>query len=306
MATSSFLWSDEQLIDYIAEYLTNEEEEQLFVEDNDEFVGCNLFMSTKASINNKMEIVRWSHSTYLMEEYRKKYGLDLILRTYEKKNIFGFGLTDINNQIHNYLGSVFLNPSIAYVMTVDFSKIKHLPNIHNNTFEISGNIFKKINCAGEITYPHNGIWNGQKFDVDFVRDEDFIQRRFFKSPYNYSIYAISTPFAYDRLYFVTRTRKVKGEICLFLVDYRFSIDDGEAFYLILSALEVIAITHNIHTCYIFSTLKHFLCSSCWNIKEYGGKCQIVTNVKSLSQTNVFVTPADSDCELIPFENNEDS
>lgn len=305
MASSSFLWSDEQLIDYIAGYLTNGKEKQLFVEENNKFVGCNLFMSTKASISNRMEVVRWSHSTYLMNEYRKKYGLDLILKTFEYKNIFGFGLTGINNQIHKYLGSRFLNPSVAYVMTVNDSKYNHLPNIRNNTFKIGANTFKKVNRAGEIVYPHNGIWNGEIMDVDFVRDEDFVHRRFFKSPNNYSIYSISTPFSHDRLYFVTRIRKVKGEMCLFLVDYRFSIDDGEAFDIIVSALEVIAKAHKIHTCYLFSTLEHSLSSSGLNINEYGEKCQIVTNIKSLAPTNVFITPADSDCELIPFDKNED-
>lgn len=304
MATSSFLWSNEQLIDYIAESLTRKDEEQLFVQDNKSFVGCNLFMSSNACINDRIEPIRWSHSTYLQDDYRSKYGLDLVLKSCEYRNVFGFGLTGISSMIHKRLGSIFLNPSFAYFMKPYGSKSCISSNNPNDAFEIDHNVFKKIRCTNDIIFPKDGLWNRKNLCVDFVRDANFFQKRFFDSPYDYSIYGISTPFSHDRLYFVTRIRIVNKERCLFLVDYRYSLDDQDAFRLILSALEQIAIKNNIEKCFFFSSVELSLTSFENNIALYGETCAIVSNNKEISDTNVFVTPADSDNELIPFEDNK--
>lgn len=301
MSSSDFLWSNEQLIDYIAERLTRKDEEQLFVEDGKVFVGCNLFMSSHACINDSIVPIRWSHSTYLKDNYRRKYGLDLVLKSYEYRNVFGFGLTEISGMIHKRLGSIFLNPSFAYVLKPYGSKSCIISNNPNDTFEIDHNVFKKIRCANDIIFPQDGIWNRKNLSVDFVRDAIFFQKRFFDSPYDYNIYGISTPYSHDRLYFVTRIRIVKKERCLFLVDYRYSLDDHDAFRLILSALEQIAIKNNIEKCFFFSTVELSLTSFENNIARYGKPCAIVSNNKEILNTNVFITPADSDNELIPFE-----
>lgn len=303
MASSGFLWSNDQLIDYIAKSLTRKDEEQIFVEEDKVFVGCNLFMSSTACINGRIEPIRWSHSTYIQNNYRRKYGLDMVLRSYEYRNVFGFGLTEISGMIHKRLGSCFLNPSFAYVMKINHSYSSIRSNNLNDALEIDYNVFKKISCANDIIYPQDGMWNRKNLSVDFVRDANFIQKRFFDSPYDYSIYGISTPYSHDRLYFVTRIRTVKRERCLFLVDYRYSLDDQDAFQIILSALESIAKKNNIEKCFIFSSLKLSLTSFGENITRYGEPCAIVTNNKELSDTNVFITPADSDNELIPFERN---
>lgn len=303
MHNSDFLWSDENLMDYIAKQLTHRDEEQLLVKENGLLVGCNLFMSSYASIRQKIESVKWSHSTLLKSEYRKKYGLNLVLRSYELKNVFGFGLTDINIKIHKRLGSKFFYPSLAYLMKIDLSK-KTKTILSENKFEIGPLSFKRIHASDEINYPQYGIWNGEKLNVDFVRDKDFIQKRFFSSPYQYCLYAMTTPFSHDRLYFVTRIRTINKERCLFLVDYRYSLEDHDAFGLILSALEMIAKHENIERCFFFSSIKFSMDSTGKAIERYGESCAIVTNIKDISDDYVFVTPADSDSELIPFDKDE--
>lgn len=303
MHDSDFLWSDEILLNYIARHLTHKDEGQLFVKENGLLVGCNLFMSCHASINRNIESVKWSHSTFLKSEYRKKYGLNLILRSYELKNVFGFGLTDLNVKIHKILGSKFFYPSLAYLMKVDLSDDTK-PILSDNTLEIGHLLFKKIHTSNEIKYPQYGIWNRNKLNVDFVRDKNFIQERFFSSPYLYDLYGMTMPFSHDRLYFVTRIRKINEERCLFLVDYRYSLEDHEAFSLILSALEMIAKHNNIERCFFFSSIKFPIESMGKDIVCYGESCAIVTNIKDISGGCVFVTPADSDCELIPFDKDE--
>lgn len=284
------------------QYLLNNqsctEEKQLIVRNNKKLiVGCNLFLKSRAHFLDHEEDIYWSHSTYLEPSYRASCGIKLMMKVEERENVFGFGLTDINEKLQHLIGNVFLSSSIAYLVQIPSSALNFSAGKDNcgipEYFETAGRTWKRIRRSHELQYPNEGYWNKEKLSVDFVRDEDFIRRRFLNHYKEYYIYSQVQP--KESVYFIWRYIHYNDSIAVYLVDYRFSIDNPAQMKGIVDALVYIALLNHIQRIFVFSTIG--LPQPEYPTSIYGSPSLIVTNHIMSKDTTVFVTPADSDCEL---------
>ncbi len=248
--------------------------------------------------------LKWSHSTFIKPEYRSQIGLDFFLRIYDEERVFGYGLTDINKALHKMVGSTFYNPSKAYLLQIETSPIysKEIGDNFPETISVCNVLLKKARDASDIRYPNHGYWNESSLAIDFVRDENFIRNRFFESNNNYYLYYLeSSSNTYDPFYFVVRVRNCKGKRCLYMVDYRFDLDNPMSFQLILDAIILLAKINHIEVSYIFSTLPHKYIDPYERLFLWGEDSVIISNIKTNDKCgDIFVTPADSDSDLLPI------
>ncbi len=294
---NGFLKSHASLL-YILNNLSDLRTKQLIVRnDKNSIVGCNLFIKTRAYILDHDEEIYWSNSTYLDPSYRASCGMKLMMKTEERTNVFGFGLTEINEKLQHLLGNFFLGKSEAYLIHIPHSDLKCSARRTNfcipKYFEVDGLKWKRIMHSSELHYPNGGYWNKNNLAIDFVRDEDFIQKRFLNHYREYYIYApVQSEYS---AYFVWRFIHQNDSTALYLVDYRFPIDTPKQMESILNALTYLASLNNIQRVFVFTTIG--LPQIGYKTTIYGSPSLIVTNCTVFSNPQIFVTPADSDCEL---------
>ena len=303
MESSDFLWSDVKLLKYILFTLNDTIEDNIVVLYRNKIIGCNLFITSIVSICGEIRKIRWSHSTYLLPEHRKYIGLQLFYEVNNLNDIWGFGLTSINRKLHKLNKTLFLTPSRAYVLNLDkYNNIsQHDQNYYPPKFEVHNLSFEKCYSAKDHVMPNNGFWNKEIVDVDFIRDNEYMSRRFYNSPINYHIYKVSQKQECDLLYFVVRIRVIKGVKYLFLVDYRFKVNTPLVFTYIIDAFEFLARNNGISKGYIFTTLPANIIEQDIRLESYGTLSDIICNSEKVDSTfDLFVTPSDSDCDLIPI------
>lgn len=313
MASSGFLWDDITLLKYLTEVLSSQIEDNVVVTYNGDIVGCNLYLRTLATIKGELRSISWSHSTYLAPEHRRYIGMQFFVTSCTKENIWGFGLTEINRRIHKLNDSIFCGESRAYILTLPTTLAKGICldyigaklNINYdfpNIFVVDGRTFTRCFCSEDHKVPDNGFWNPSVLNADFVRDQNFIRKRFYDYPNGYFVYNVRRDSSYDELYFVFKIRTVNGLPTIFLVDYRFKLSNLHGFATILNSLCHIASINSIDKIYFFTTLpSQYIASKYGTISSYGSKSDIVTNTYGMTENSfLMVTPADADCELIPF------
>ena len=200
----------------------------IVVDDNMKIVGCHLSFSTKAWIHGKEVPVVWGHDTYLDTEYRRENGMDLVLEIAAIKNGFGLGLSDINVKIQKLIRSVvfvdgtrkycILSPWIIWRKCQSFFKISHnLPALPIR-INIGNNTIVQCKTPDDISIPNIGYWNKDICEVDFIRDKDFLNKRFFQNPvHTYYVYTIKG----KSCYFVLRPILYRGLSSLMLADFRY-------------------------------------------------------------------------------------
>ncbi len=302
MQDSNFLWSDMSTLKYLLHVLNASGSHQILVYDGDAIIGCNFFVYAPARINKKTTTIAWSNSTFLSPSYRKYVGLDLFFSVYNSKNVMGFGVTDINFKLLSLASANFIATSHGFRLRNDLyddtqpsSSLTYPPDLF-----IKGKHFKKVNKASEIRAPKDGSWN-RDMVVDFIRDTNFINKRFFKTPWKYMIYRMNMNDApVDDLYFACRIRKNRGVQTLFLVDYRFKNDKVQGMNDVIEALYQLSVINNIKECMIFSTLSTQLYTKRGKLEKFGEEVHIISNIKNINPESVMITPADSDCDLIPL------
>ena len=175
----------EEYLDYIVNSISDQRPSLLIINDDDEIVGGHHYYCTKALVNGVIIDTFWGHDTYIKQEYRKEIGLDFILTVHSIPG-FGIGLTDINKVISKKIGKTFFSGVFTYYtinLKIVFSPIlklfKHSPKIDDRDVKVCGNIFRKIN-DGRIPYiPNDGFWYKGYKDIDFIRNADFLEKRFF-------------------------------------------------------------------------------------------------------------------------------
>lgn len=313
MASSNFLWNDFDLLKYIVKILSHKIEDNIIVTYKGKIVGCNLYLRTVATINGEIRTILWSHSTYLSPEHRKCIGLEFFINSYSKDDVWGFGLTEMNRRIHQLSGTTFCGKSCAYIVSPYFIKTKKSRHFCNNSrlneeyifpyyYELDGKKYIKCFSARDHNMPEGGFWNPSVLDVDFVRNQEFMEKRFYNNSKKYHIYRTSLDPNCDDSYFVFKVTTIKDLPALYLVDYRFNISDRSGLSAILNSLCYLASDNDINSIYFFTTLPtEYIYSNYGFITPYGNKADIITN--SLNVTNdcfMMVTPGDSDCELIPY------
>ena len=230
----------------------NGTESLIVVNEEDNIVGCHLCFITKAWIKGEERRVVWGHNTYLDEDYRRIIGMDLILKIAAIKNGFGYGLTDINYKIQKLIKStIFINGLRKYYKTnpwylwgliLKISKIKpKIPTVLQTTIQIKDEIFHLCKNSEEIDIPNEGYWNKEICEVDFIRDNEFLNKRFFCNTVNkYYVYTNSI----SNCYFVVRPILHNGILCLQISDLRYHHSLSYMAKLIFHAIDKIC--RNIH------------------------------------------------------------
>lgn len=201
----------------------------IVVDNNNEIVGCHLNFITKALIKGKEKIVVWGHNTFLNESYRKSIGMDFVLEIASIKNGFGYNLSDVNSKIQHLIkANVFVNGLRLFrvfncwIIWGYFKKViglfPKIPDIFPEEIRLKNTIFKLCKTANEIAIPNNGYWNKDVCEVDFIRDEEYLNKRFFHNPVNkYYTYTNKQ----RNCYFTIRPITHNGILGLQLVDFRY-------------------------------------------------------------------------------------
>lgn len=200
----------------------------IVIDDNKKIVGCHLSFCTKAWIHGKEVPVVWGHDTYLDSEYRRDIGLDFMLEISTIRNGFGLGLSDINVKIQKKMRAAMLiegvrkyciiNSWIIWRKFQSFFKFSPTLPVLPNRINVGNNTIVKCNTPEDISIPNKGYWNKDICEVDFVRDKDFLNKRFFQNPvHTYSVYTIKG----ESCYFVLRPILFRGVPSLMLADFRY-------------------------------------------------------------------------------------
>lgn len=211
-------------IDYCLDHAGDRVPSILAVNNQDEVVGCHLYYCTKALVNGEEIETQWGHDTYLDEEYRKEIGVDFLLAR-KKIPAFGVGLTKTNAKMRKLMKSVFLKGVFNYytitpaILLSPFQKLFHMKSAVSNVdcVAVSDTIFKRVYSVDSLKIPNGGFWYKGYNDLDFIRDTEFLDYRFFKSAvHDYRVYAT------DNAYFVVRLSSYRGMPALMLSDYRYN------------------------------------------------------------------------------------
>jgi len=202
----------------------------LVLNDSDEIVGCHLFFETYARIKGYEKKIVWGHDTYLDENYRHEIGLDFMLKISDVSNMVGYGLSDVNRKIQKLTPSVvFLEGMLKYYKFSSWfiwgiiKKILRgcrIPHYLPSIIRTKGTTFAICENSNQLEIPNQGYWNKDVQDVEFVRDEEFINKRFFNSDiHQYYVYTSQE----KDCYFVVRPILFKSIPALFVADFRYDM-----------------------------------------------------------------------------------
>lgn len=278
----------------------------IVVNDNDEIVGCHLCFITKAMIKGEVKVVVWGHNTFLDEEYRRTMGLDFVIEINSYRNGFGYSLTDVNAKIQKKIkGIAFVSglrlyriPTFSFCWYIAYKLYGRTPKVPidlPHLILLSNDTFNLCNSANDIIIPNDGYWNKDICEVDFIRDRDFLHRRFFNNPVNkYFVYTNKE----RNCYFVVRPILHNRILSIQMVDCRYIPHQIETAKNIDKAVKKIC--SSIHAGKIFYTTsdrlfksiyeKKMFCKS-WPIAFVCGKCNA-----SSEESYIIVNAADSDGE----------
>lgn len=279
----------------------------IVVNDKNEIVGCHLNFITKACIKGEENTIVWGHNTYLDEGYRRTMGMDLILEMAATKNGFGYGLTDINYKIQNLIKSnIFINGLRKYCIVniwyIWWKLLKmtrkelHIPQSLPSHINYKTEKFYLCQNANEINIPDRGFWYKDICEIDFIRDQEFLNKRFFQNPVNkYYVYTNQD----KNCYFAIRPILHQGILGIQVADVRYLPTQPKLAKIIYLAIE--RICSKIHAgTMLFTTSdrtirtlyeNNRLCKS-YPVAFVCGK----KNVSS-ADANIIVNAADSDDEF---------
>ena len=278
----------------------------IVINDKNDIVGCHLSFSTKAWIHGKEITAIWGHDTYLDSEYRRELGMDLILEIAAYKYGFGVGLTEINYKIQKLIRSnIFVDGVRKYCLLspwIIWRKIIHFIRVASSTptmpisIRVDNVTFTRCHTPKDINIPNDGYWNRDICEVDFIRDENFLNKRFFLNPvHRYDVYTLKG----EKCYFVLRPVLFKDVYALMVVDFRYDYTKPELIHTIFKAAQkvcnqkrlgaILFTTSNKIVKSLFDNNK--LCRS-YPVAFVGGKKNI-----SSKDSLVYLTAADSDDEF---------
>lgn len=235
-------------VDFLVENAWNDKHEDpaiLVVDDDDNIVGEHLFFYTKAKINGVEQGVRWSHDTYLEESARRYIGLDFVIEINSRKNCFGIGLSEINKKITQKVNRAAFFPVYTFLLfnpylLLDILKRPFVKTVkqldYSDSFAVKDITFEKVTDINTLHIPNQGYWGGQDgYDIEFVRDREYIRRRFFNNPvFKYTMYHNNDS------YFIVRPIIYRGFRTLSIVDYRYNMSKQDNLDILLKAFTTLA------------------------------------------------------------------
>lgn len=295
----------EAYINYCLDCSTDRIPSKMVVNQEGEIVGCHLYFCTKALVNGKEIDTQWGHDTYLNEAYRKEMGLDLMLLTQSIKG-FGLGITEINEKIQKKLKNVFFDGVFNYYLINWWVLIspfqKYFSSFHKidarESICVEGIQFKLVKNIEEISIPNNGYWMNGHRDIEFIRDGEFLSKRFILNKVkSYYVYTLETP--NDKCYFVVRLTYYRGMPTLTLCDYRYYNDNEKMLSLIIKAVKKIATKSHLG-------IIVFLCGDINMKKALEGSLYhktpvaFLTNRKDRADMSYIITGGDSDADFYKY------
>lgn len=222
---------------------------------NDKIVGCHMFYNTRAFINGQIVNTRWGHDTYIDEDCRKDLSIKFIVEI-NKIPAFGIGVSDANKKIQESIRTRFIKGLFTYCIPTFYSTIYNLKrNKRIESFKAPYEIttgfskFHEVDNAKQITILNDGYWYKDLCNVDFVRDEEFLNNRFFNNKaFNYNIYTA------DGLdcYFVVRPIVFHNIPSLLLVDFRYDTRNPFIIGQIIKACKKIACENSLGSLVLLS------------------------------------------------------
>ena len=220
-------YSDDYL-DYCIDYAFNPDSDSsafIVLAENDCIVGCHLFFPIKAFIRGVEVKTCWGHDTYLDEQYRKECSIPFILKI-NRVPAFGIGVTDVNKKIQESIRTSFIPGLFTYCFVNAYAFMYNIFSSKRiklfcppQKLKISSWEFELVRSSADIKIPNNGFWYKDINDVDFVRDKQYLDNRFFNNKtFQYYIYTVKD----IAVYFVIRPILFRGLPMLSIVDYRCS------------------------------------------------------------------------------------
>jgi len=248
---------------------------------------------------------------YIVDNINKNSIIGSILakKAFKSENYITVGLSDISLKIHRALKQKIIGDIIKYIrFTSIFSIFRFVfasqpKDVSSFSFpeiiKISPGKFTRVFNAVEIT-AKDDFWN---FDtMEFIRNEEFINWRFFHYPDKYFVYkyvSYSNIKTLKPTYFVVRPVIWKNVNCLLLVDYRYKFETDFHFDEILKASIQIMKKNNfaalIAGCSIENNKRKFYRKLFF---PYGAKMHIVSKFDlaayETNTENIMLTFADGD------------
>ena len=293
----------EAYLDYCLDLSDEACPSMVVLNEKDEIVGCHLYFPTRMILNGKICETEWGHDTFLNQEYRAKMGLDLVFKINSKKGL-GIGLSETQKEIskkfkHVFFDGVFnyyfVNRKCIHSLIQLLFRIKPtlvLPNI----IEVDGLRFSRISNVKDMSIPDNGYWYRDNLNIDFVRDENFINTRFLRNKVNeYALYALSG--GKKMMYFVVRPIICHNIPAITLSDFRYDIEHPKSIEIIFKAINKIAALSNLglisfvagdkNVNYYFKKKLH-----------YKKRLDFISMMKIPKDSSFSVTGADSDSDFL--------
>lgn len=278
----------------------------IVVNESDEIVGCHFYFNTKAWINGEERNALWGHNTYLNKEYRRIVGLDMMLEMATIKNGFGYGLTDINYKIQKLIkGNIFINGLrkyhkaniwFAWGMLLRSLRTKiQIPKSLPSYINYGKEKFTLCQNVNEIYVPNGGFWYKDICEIDFIRDQEFLNKRFFYNPVNkYYIYTNQN----RNCYFAIRPILHQGIMSIQVADVRYLHTQPEHAKTIFRTIEKIC--SRLHAGSLLFTTSDRVIKTLYDkdrlCKSY--PVAFICSKKNVSSTNanIIINAADSDDE----------
>lgn len=292
-------------LDYCVQYAYNPDSDStgyIVLTEDDQIVGCHLFFPIRAFIRGDVVNTCWGHDTYIDEAYRKEMSIDFILKI-NRVPAFGIGVTDANKKIQESIRTSFIPGLYTYCFVNAYSCLfkllssKRLVSFRPcPTIKIDNGLFVLVNTSTEVIIPNNGFWYKEINDVDFVRDEKYLDMRFFYNRvFRYYVYTIKG----KSVYFVVRPIIFRGMPMLSVVDYRYTYNDMIGIYDIIEAAKYIAFKNHLAGVVLVSNDKG-LSTKKLGIFSLKRELTLVANrfLKLSSNISLCVTSADADVDFM--------
>ncbi len=301
-------------------YCANTTNESLIVFDSDNnLIGQALMMPSKLGFEGKVYPIVWGMDFFVDKSFRGLTGTLLLKKAIEVENHFGVGLSDTALELHlhfgehiaGYLNKYFRLGSIRGLLKTPFNR--NIDKVRSYKFpeelKIKGGKFIRVYNPAEIT-TEEGYWNSEL--AEFIRDEEFINWRFFRNKDKYIVYKYHSDRGLDDLkpvYFAVHPIFWRRLNCLLLTDYRFPYQRKDMFEKILNAAAKLARKNKIAVTFTGCSLPELDKTLRRNFYlKLGKKMVIITNFKylkrdpDLQKDSILVTYADSDIDFIFFSN----
>lgn len=290
-------------IDYCLNCSADKMPSKIVLNGEDEIVGCHLYFCTKVFLNGEEINTHWGHDTFLDSDYRPEIGLDLMLMT-KKIRGFGLGLTNVNERLQRVMKKVFFNGVYTYYIInwkIPFSPIQksfHIkPKLYNKeSLRVGEHVFTRVTDAANMNIPNNGYWSMGYRDIDFVRDADFLNRRFVcNNVHSYLLY--TSTINGNPCYFVVRQALYRGMPAVTLSDYRYCGDDKSAADIIFKAVKKITTKSNVGILLFVCGDKNMDQVIKRNI-HYKSSMDFVSSMNLSDGLSFCITGADSDADFL--------